>query len=124
MVHVSIGKRTVTFEVLGLHKVWALKSRLVVPLVHIRGVRVDPTMTPDRCSGWRMPGTYVRGRIAAGTYYDRGRRVFWDVGRSRRSIVVELSGELYDELVVEVADPHDAVEQLRAALPAGNVRES
>jgi hypothetical protein len=116
MVDVSIKDRTVVFEVLGLHKIWALKSRLIVPLPHIRGVHADPTMTLDRCKGLRLPGTYVPGLIAAGTYYSRGRRVFWDVVRPQRSIVVDLADERYEALIVEVADPDAVVKRLQAAL--------
>ena len=116
MVEVSITDRTAMFEVLGLHKVWALKRRLIVPLAHIRDVRADPSVNLNRWKGVRWPGTYVPGLIAAGTYCSRGRRVFWDVVHPQRSIVVDLIDEPYDQLVVEVADPNGVVQRLQAAL--------
>lgn len=116
MVDVHIRDGTAVFEVLGVHKLWAFKSRVEVPLAHIRGVRADPTVKLGWWKGWRMPGTHVPGLIVAGTYYDRGRRVFWDVMRPRGAIVVDLRDGPYDQLVVEVADPGSAVARLQAAL--------
>ena len=115
MVDVSIQNGTAVFEVLGLHKLWALKSRLKIPLAHIRAVRTDPSVKLGWWKGWRMPGTHVPGLIVAGTYYQGRRRIFWDVVRTTRTIVVDLTGERYDQLVVEVADPDGTVHRLEAA---------
>jgi hypothetical protein len=113
MVDVNIEDGVAVFEVLGLDKLWALRSRLEVPLAHIRGVRADPTVTLS-WKALRLPGTFVPGLIVAGTHYDGGRRSFWDVVRPQRAIV-DLTGEPYDQLVVEVADPGAVAERLRAA---------
>ncbi|MGH2454002.1 MAG: hypothetical protein ACRDF5_09605 [bacterium] len=51
-----------------------------------------------------------------GTYYQRGQRIFWDVVRPQRTIVVDLTDERYDHLVVEVDDPDAAAARLQAAL--------
>jgi len=115
MVDVSIKDRTAVFEVLGLHKLWALKSRLEVPLAHIRSVRRwDPAAILSRPT-LRWPGTYVPGLITAGTYYGGGQRVFWDVVRPERAVVVDLADEPYDQLVVEVDDARAVVERLQTA---------
>lgn len=115
MVHLSIWNGTATFELLGLHKLWALKARIKVPLAHIRAVRTDPSVTLGWRKGWRLPGTHVPGLIVAGTYYQGGRRIFWDVARPKGSIVVDLADEPYDQLVVEVADPDAAVRRIEVA---------
>ena len=47
-----------------------------------------------------MPGV-----ITAGTFYQHGKRVFWDVHDPERVIVIALKDERYDELIIEVADP-------------------
>ncbi len=105
------------FEVLGLHKVWALRSRLVIPAENIRGARRDPDALRG-WKGWRLPGTYIPGVLIAGTFLRAGRRTFWDVRRRRRenAIVVDLEGERYDRLVIEVEDPDAALSLLNAAL--------
>lgn len=115
MVDVRIEGPTVVFEVRGLHKLWALKSRIEVPRRRIVGARHDPTVARGCWKGWRMPGTHVPGLLIAGTFYLHGERVFWDVRDAERAVVVELDGHAYDRLVIEVADPAAVVAMLTGA---------
>jgi hypothetical protein len=64
-----------------------------------------------------MPGTNIPGVLTAGTFYQDGRRVFWDVHNPDNTVVIELRDERYNELIVEVADPQTAVEMVKGALP-------
>jgi hypothetical protein len=75
MVDVNIKDGVAVFEVLGLHNLWALRSRLEVPLAHIRGVRADPTATLSwkacacparmcRASSWQGRTTTEAGAVA------------------------------------------------------------
>lgn len=66
-----------------------------------------------------MPGTNVPGVITAGTFYQDGKRIFWDVHRPENTVVIELKDERYNELIVEVADPEDAVKIVKSALGRG-----
>lgn len=115
MVVISVQGSTVIFEVQGLDKLWALKSRLEIPVERIRGVRADPEIARGWWKGLRLPGTHIPGVITAGSFYQSGRWVFWDVHDAARAIVVELEDDRYDALVVEVADPAAAVAQVEAA---------
>jgi hypothetical protein len=65
-----------------------------------------------------MPGTYVPGILIAGTYYKGGERFFWDVRKRQNTIVVELAGEPYHKLVIEVEDPSAEIARLKAATVA------
>ena len=115
MVEVHIVEDAVVFEILGLHKLWALRSRIRVRLSHITEVRVvtDLTEVGESNRKWlRAPGTHIPGLIKAGSFLSDGRSVFWDVVRPSRVILVELVHEGYDRLVIEVADPQKAVEKL------------
>jgi hypothetical protein len=112
MVDVTIAEGKACFEVEGLDKLWSLKSRLEIPLAHIRGVHADPTVARGWWHGIKAPGTSVPGVITAGTFYQHGKRIFWDVHDPERTIVVELSDERYDELIVEVENPADTVQLL------------
>lgn len=117
MVQVSIENSTAVFRVQGLHKLWAFRSRLTFPLAHIVDVRA---VGPEGLNGWskglRIPGTHLPGVITAGTYYKgRGEWVFWDVCDDRRAIIVELTGEFYRQLIVEVANPAAEVARFQAA---------
>jgi hypothetical protein len=116
MVEVHIGDDTVSFEVKGWHKLWAFKRCIDVPIKHIRSVRHEPKLTFHR--DIRMPGTYVPSLIKAGTYYQIGTREksFWDVSSGKNNIVVELDGDPYHRIVVDVADYQDAINKITAAI--------
>ena len=120
MVEVSIRGDTAVFEVQGWDRLWALKSRLEIPLVNVRGVRADPDVARGWWKGIKAPGTHLPGVIVAGTFHQDGKRIFWDVRDPERTIVVELADERYDELIVEVADPASEVARLLAARGAAS----
>ena len=50
-----------------------------------------------------MPGV-----ITAGTFYQDGKRVFWDVHRPAKTIVIDLHDKRFNELVVEVLMPQSS----------------
>jgi hypothetical protein len=116
MVEVSIIDDTLYLEVQGWDKLWALKSRLTIPLHHVRAVRADPEVARGWWHGIRAPGTHLPGVITAGTFYQDGKRVFWDVHQPENTIVLDLEDERYDQLVVEVHDPAGVVGRIKAAL--------
>ena len=115
MIEVERESDKVVFQVKGLHKLWALKSRLEIPTAHIRGAKKDPDAVRG-WKGWRAPGTYVPGLITAGTFHLEGRRIFWDVCNPKNVIVVDLDDESYNQLVIEVADPDAVVNLLTSNL--------
>lgn len=117
MVDLSVSDGKLILHVLGADKLWALKSTLEIPLQHISGVRADPEIARGWLHGIRMPGTQIPGVITAGTFYQHGQRIFWDVHHPENTIVIDLHDERYNELIVEVADPANTVETIRAWLP-------
>jgi hypothetical protein len=116
LVDLSIAEGKLTLHVRGAEKLWAFKSSLEIPLVHIVAVRADPEVARGWYHGIRMPGTNVPGVITAGTFYQDGQRVFWDVHNPEKTIVIDQHDELYNELVVEVNDPEAAVRLIQNAL--------
>ena len=116
MVDLSIGEGKLTLHVQGTDKLWAFKSSLEVALIHITGVRTEPEAASGWYHGIRMPGTNVPGVITAGTFYQDGKRVFWDVHHPEKTIVITLRDETYSELIVEVSDPEAAVRLIQKAL--------
>jgi hypothetical protein len=117
LVDLSVAEGKLILRVRGADKLWAFKSSLEIPLVHIGGIRADPEAARGWYHGIRMPGTNVPGVITAGTFYQDGKRIFWDVHHPEKTIVIDLHDERYSELVVEVDDPDAAVELVKAALP-------
>jgi hypothetical protein len=122
MVHVDLDGDRAVFQVEGLHKLWALRSRLEIPLAHITGVETDPAAAGAWWHGWKLMGTDVPGIFAAGTFYQHGDWVFWDVRDPSRAVVVSLEDERYKKLIIEVADPDDVVNRLRTARAASGRR--
>ena len=124
MVDFSVDGGILEIRVRGVHKLWALKSRIRLPLAGVRDVRHDPDVARTLWKGWRLPGTHVPGLITAGTFYRGGEREFWDVRRPRRVVVVELEAAAYDRLIVETNDPAAAVRMIDAARQGGEHTDS
>jgi hypothetical protein len=116
MVQVSIHNDRVRFEVEGWDKLWALKSQLEIPAAHIRAVRADPEPARGWWHGRRRPGTQVPGILTAGSFYQSGGFVFFDVHDPERTVVIDLDHEHYQRLVIEVADPAEVVQRLRSVI--------
>ena len=117
MVDVQVSEGRLVLHVRGADQLWALKSTLEIPLEHIAGVRADPEAARGWFHGVRLPGTNIPGVITAGTFYQHGQRVFWDVHHPDSTIVIDLHDERYNELIVEVENPQAAEQMIEAALP-------
>ena len=116
MAEVDLTEEALVVRVRGADRLWALKSRLEIPLSHVVGAEADPGVALGWRKGVRAPGTYVPGVIAAGTFYQEGERVFWDVHDPHRTVVIRLRDERYARLVIEVEDPPATVAAIRAAI--------
>lgn len=102
------------FEIQGMHKLWAFKSQITIPVSHV--VRAHRDMDSiSGFKGWRFPGTSVPFILTAGTYHKEEKPDFWDVSNLEKCIIVELKDEQYRELIIEVANPEAALEMLNGA---------
>ncbi|MDB4908046.1 MAG: hypothetical protein JWO05_2830 [Gemmatimonadetes bacterium] len=119
MVDVVVEGDRVHFEVEGWDKLWALKSRLEIPLAHITSVRADPEPARGWWHGLRLPGTQIPGLLTAGSFYQHDGFVFYDVHDPENTVVIELAHEHYQRLVIEVASPDHVVATLRSAIGIG-----
>jgi hypothetical protein len=109
MAQISIEGKDLVVEVQGMDKLWSLKSRITIPLAHVRGATSDPGVVGDG-QGLKLGGSRIPGVIVAGTFRQDGEWVFWDVHDRAKAVVIELADETYARLVVEVADPRTTVE--------------
>jgi hypothetical protein len=112
MVEVSIEGNRAVFTVQGSHKLWAFRSRLEIPLDHIKDVHTDPSPKMGWFQGLKVLGTDIPNIFRAGSFYQDGGWVFWDV-RHPDKTVVELHDEKFQRLVVEVSDPAATVALLK-----------
>ena len=116
MVTIDLAGSSLVVNVEGLDKLWSFKSRLEIPIQHVAGVERDTEEAKKWYHGIRAPGTSLPGVITAGTFYQHGERVFWDVHNPENAIAIRLHDERYQRLVVEVADPDAIIAKIRAAL--------
>ena len=115
MAEVELARDALIVHVRGMDRLWALKSRLEIPLAHVVNAEADPELA----RGWRgirSVGTQVPGVITAGTFHQEGERVFWDVHDPEKTVVIRLKDERYSRLVIEVEDPPTTVAAIRERL--------
>lgn len=62
LISIDRERGLLTAEIQGLDKLWSLKSRLEIPLAHVRGATHDPGITRER-KGIRVGGTNLPGVI-------------------------------------------------------------
>jgi len=116
MVDVSVQQDRVVFEVEHIDKLWSLRSRLEIPVDHIKAAHIDTHPAMGLLQGSKVAGTDVPNFFKAGTFYQDGGLVFWDVRHAEHTIVVELIHERYHKLVIEVADSEAAVKLINGAI--------
>ena len=121
MAAVSVGAQALTVKFRGIHMFWTLKRRLDVPLNHVVDARMDPAFAASS-PGWRLLGAELPGVVVAGRFISNGERAFWDLRNPTKAVVIELRGERYKRLVLEVDDPETVVEAIHRALPAATLR--
>ncbi|MEV4128786.1 hypothetical protein [Nocardia sp. NPDC049707] len=114
MAEVAIADTDLVIQLEGWDKLWALKSRLVIPLTNVRGATADPGITKER-KGIRTAGTYMPGVITAGTFHVDGERVFWDIRDPAKAVVIELADERYARLVIQVDNSSEVVALIERA---------
>ncbi|GAA3290170.1 hypothetical protein Dvina_26925 [Dactylosporangium vinaceum] len=108
MATVRVDADTLVVEIEGIDKLWALKSRLEIPLANVRGATADPGIAREP-KGIRTAGTYLPNYITAGAFRVDGEKVFWDVRDANKAVVIELADERYARLIIEVDDPRATV---------------
>jgi hypothetical protein len=113
---VELTEKALIVHVRGMDRLWALKSRLEIPLAHVVSAESDPEVAQGWSKSIRAPGTHVPGVITAGTFYQEGERVFWDVHDPEKTIVIRLKDETYARLVIEVDDPPATAAAIQAVL--------
>lgn len=117
MTTLQIENGNLIINVEGADKLWALKSHLTIPLMHITSVKYDPEVARGWWHGFRLPGTQIPGVITAGTFYQHHEWAFWDVHHPEKTIIITLKDEGYQKLVIEVEDTDTAIAIINNALP-------
>ena len=93
MVDVTVENDRAIFNIEGLHKLWAFRSRLAIPLAHITGVEVNPDQARHWWHGIKLLGADGGPVFTAGLFYYHGEMVFWDVNDPAKTVIVSLEHE-------------------------------
>jgi len=117
MAEVELTEDTLVVHVRGMDRLFALTSRLEIPLSHVLGAQVDPELGhPEWWKSLRLTATQIPWIVTAGTFYQEGERVFWDVHDPEKVVVIRLRDERYARLVIGVEDPPATVRAIQEAL--------
>ncbi len=117
MTEVTINEDRLRVAIRGIDVLWAFKTRIVLPLEHVVGARRDPHLRAE--GPWLGAGrtnSLLGYAVAAGPMLVHGRHEFWDVHDPERAITIDLVGEPYQRLVVEVRDPVAVVDAVNGAV--------
>src|SRR5918994_3109195 len=76
----EIAQDALIVHVEGMDRLFALRSRLEVPLSHVAGAEADPEEARRRWHGIMERGVWVPGSITAGPLFQKGGGVIWGGG--------------------------------------------
>jgi hypothetical protein len=106
-----IDETNVTVELSTAEKLESLHGDLTLPRSAVQTARAVPDGMAE-VHGLRAPGTGLPGVLLAGTFHDHGTSTFAVCHRRSPAVVLELTGEPYDRLVITLDDPQAAVARL------------
>ena len=89
----------------------ALKREVRAPLAAVTAVSVSRDANALK-RGHRWPGSYVQGRMYAGTWKSRGAADFWMVTHPHDALVIEFADQAYERWLLNVDDPAGWVRRL------------
>jgi hypothetical protein len=122
MTEIAIEGQVLVVFLSRVERLWTLRSRLEIPLIRLRGARIDPGFVRhERYRQLKVGGNQRGDALAAGNFRQDGSTVFWDVREPNKTIVIELADERYARLVVGVDSPEEVLAAITSAAP-GNGR--
>jgi hypothetical protein len=121
MATIELTENTLIVHVEGIDKFFTFKSQLEVPLSHVVGAEVDPLVVQEWGDWWKglkisWGGAQVPGLLVAGSFYQHGEKVFWDVHDPQKAVTIRLADTQYARLVIEVEDPAASITAIEEAV--------
>ena len=107
MVEYKIDESALILEIRGWDRIWSLKGMLKINFDKINGIR--RIADGDRPPWLRAPGTYWPNLITAGTYHGKGKKEFWCTRHKKNTVVIDLTGEDYTRVVVDIYNNIDGL---------------
>jgi hypothetical protein len=117
---VEVGGDSLVVHIDGADRLWAIKSRLEIPLANVVSAAAAGAEARSWLHGIRVGAAHIPGVLSAGRFYSHGQLVFWDVHDADKAIGIELRDERYARLVIEVADPEAEIRRITQAAAGGH----
>ena len=116
MARIEVGDGELQIHLSVVEEVLSLHGTLHIPLQHITNVSTDP-VPPALWRGFRI-GANIPGVLVAGTFLTGDGAVFYDIRQGEHCLTLDLAGESYRRVVVEVAPEQDLGDLARAITDA------
>lgn len=116
MARIEVADGEVRIHLSVVEEVLSLHGALHIPLRHIVGVSADP-VPKALWRGVRI-GANIPGVLVAGTFLTGDGAIFYDIRQGDRCLTLELAGETYKRVVVEVGPEQDPADLARAITAA------
>jgi len=112
---ISVENDNLVFTLTGVDRVLALKSKLTIPLKHVKSVSTAKAdwnyFNMLKVAGTRIPELVVDGR-----FLSKEGLLFYEMHDPDKCITVELEDEKYKKVVFEVSDKEDTAKMIQDAL--------
>jgi hypothetical protein len=111
MAELLVNDDVVTVSLSAVEKAEALHGDVQVPRAAVVSARTVPDGM-EEVHGLRLPGTGFPGVIMVGTWRDDERSTFAVCHGRRPAVVLELTGQPFDRIVVTVDNPDEVIARL------------
>lgn len=112
---IDIENYNLIFILTGVDKVLALKSKLTIPLNHVKSVSIDK-------ADWnyfkmlKVMATRIPEVVADGIFVSKEGFLFYEMHDPNKCITVELENEKYKKIIFEVSDKETSAKMIQEAL--------
>jgi hypothetical protein len=117
MARLDVDDETLVVRLGIIDAMLSMRSTMRFPLTSVKNVYVDP-VAGEEPKGFKAPGTAIPGTLTKGTFHFDGVKTFWNIWRGALVVVVELSEQKFDRIVIEQANPEEIVEKITKARDA------
>lgn len=113
---IDISGRKLVFKISGADKFLSIKSRLVIPLSHVKSVSTQRAKWWRNLSELRIGGARIPNIVKDGRYLSRGKFYFYVMHDPDRCVTIDLNNELYSAIIFQVADKEAMARKIRAKI--------
>ena len=115
-VHLSVNDSNLFIAFKGIDTFLTCKNKLNIPLKHIVSVTPYKGEYNTCFKGIRAPGINIPGMVTAGTFYQKGEKIFWDVKNCDKSIRIDLKNNSFKRLIIEVDNPAESIKNIQDSI--------